>query len=233
MAWFRHKSEDLGLSSKEYGAPLNQNYQDATGSDDRNPTMLSSHQSSCGRVFYIGTSPANHNLVHLHPHLHPDGYTLDPPTYSARINLNQKPNVTVSRGSMRPENIIAAADFHKYSGKVDLTIRSQPIHMKSSSMGGKHTIDLPGLGECKWKLLLANASPELTDAAGRTLAKMDGAVSDYVWSGADNRLEVLVPLDDGTMDVVVVSAIVLWVNMKVTAELTKKSTAFGIGVAAG
>lgn len=184
-------------------------------------------------VLYFGISPADHNLVNLHSNLHPDGYPLDSPMYSARIDLNKKPNVTVARGGMRPENTIAGADFHKFSGKVDLTIRSQPVSMKASTMGGKYTVDIPGLGECRWKILKANSSPELTDATGKSLAKMDGAISDYVWNGPDNRLEIFAALNEATLDFVVVSAIVIWVNNKINAELIKKSTAFGIGAAVG
>ncbi|KAH8684125.1 hypothetical protein BGZ61DRAFT_455659 [Ilyonectria robusta] len=151
------------------------------------------------QVFLLRKSPNDPKLLVIHP----DGYPMSaPPLYSVRVT-SKKPNVTLSRGYMSPENIIGYATVHAFSSTNELSLRGQPMSMKQSMFGDKYSFTVPHMGNFKWKPSMFSGSHELYDGSGQKLAKLG---SGGLFS-SEKKLELMVPGDDFFMDLVVLTAI--------------------------
>ncbi|KAH7121410.1 hypothetical protein EDB81DRAFT_813901 [Dactylonectria macrodidyma] len=147
--------------------------------------------------FRIRKSPHDSKLLVIHPAGYPkDAY----PLYCIKPST-KKPNVTVSRGPMRPDTIVGYATLHSFSSKIDASVRGQPLPMKESTFSDKFTLEVPHLGTFKWKQSMFSGTLELFDSSGQKLARLGSAGT----FSSEKKLELMVPCDDFFMDIVVLS----------------------------
>lgn len=146
------------------------------------------------------------------------------PHYTAALSKTHKPHIKLSRGPSNPHEpstTLGTAVMHTFSSTTECTLPLTPpceFPVKESSLSGSFTLTHPALGSWKWKAnQLTGTSLELVDEAGTKVAKIKVTSGLSGLSGSKKkgkRLETYVPLQQGVLDVVVLSALVAMVGTR-------------------
>ncbi|KAF9895141.1 hypothetical protein FE257_000043 [Aspergillus nanangensis] len=143
-----------------------------------------------------------------------------PPAFSIETHSMSKPNVIAFRGPPHSSAPIGDARFHSFSSSVDVTVRGQPVHMKMSQLSGSFSIESPRGQKMKWHLSQSTGSSwTLRDASGANLAQLKS--HGIPGLGGEKRLDILVPCDEGLVELIVVTglaAVTLHKQIKQAAE---------------
>ncbi|KAI9041469.1 uncharacterized protein KD926_006865 [Aspergillus affinis] len=222
----------------------NYNYPPPLPHRPQNPYYNSNHNYNNNNMHYPPPSPQPYQpqtippstlTISSSPHdssltiLTPDS-NHSQPQYTAKINTSSKPQITLFRGSSsqqyqhHQQPPLGTAIMHTFSSTTDCTLISpqSSFPVKYSSMSGNFTLTHPVLGTCKWKAnQLTGTSLELVDGSGsgRKLAKIKvtsgmSALNPKKRKEKGKRLEILVPLPEPIMDVVVLSGLVAMVGTR-------------------
>jgi hypothetical protein len=182
--------------------------------------MAPSPVSQYGNRQVLSIARAKHNpdLVTLQLAGLPTNTT---PLYVARMNKNAKPQVVLFKGhDISLSNPISSANIHNMSWNTDLFVDGQPINMVYSQLSGNMTVHHPTLGDWRWKEnKLTGSSWDLTDAQGAQLAriKIGGLTL------KEKELELMIPCDEGVLDLVVMTAMVVKAINEATRDVVSET----------
>ncbi|KAG4413587.1 hypothetical protein IFR04_013289 [Cadophora malorum] len=174
----------------------------------------SSGGSPAASTFSIRSSP------HIPDHIvvHPLGYPADVPPVFTIVTSTSKPNVSIFRGHADPANKLGDAIMHTFSSTIDLNHRGQTASLKENSLSGNFTLVSP-IGKFKWGVnQITGTGLELKDSSGTKLASLRSA--GFPGSG-ERKLELVVPVDDIFLELIVLSAM--------TAKTSQKGTNDAVG----
>ncbi|KAL4892819.1 hypothetical protein BDV59DRAFT_178684 [Aspergillus ambiguus] len=173
------------------------------------------------RIFSLRSSSRDQNATALHLAGYPD-MTL--PVFSITVHNTSKPNLLLFRGAPNASSPIGSARFHSLSSTTDVTLRGEPIRMKTSALSGSFTIETPRQGSFKWHLnQLTGTALELDDCEGRKIASLKYNSFGF----GEKKLEIMVPCKEEFVEFIVMTGMVAKV---LTGRMTEGSAEAAGGI---
>lgn len=166
-------------------------------------------------VFTLCPSEWNPDLTAVHPANYPEGV---PPLYTVKISL-WGDKIVLYHGSLDSGVSIANAHLHTFSSTVDLSLRGEPVSMKSQ-MSGSFTVTSSHKGQFKWKVNPLTGTCTLQDHVGVKIAQLRS--SGFPDSGK-KKLNLLVPCNGFFLELILLSAMVVKVENNTISDALEEA----------
>lgn len=184
-------------------------------------SRLHSHPQQSGlgsgapNVLNLCPSEWNPDLIAVHPADYPEG---GPSLYTVKIS-SWGDEIVLFHGSLDSGVSIANAHLHTFSSTVDLSLRGEPVSMKSQ-MSGSFTVISPHTGQFKWKVSPLTGTCTFQDHVGVKIAQLRS--SGFPGSGK-KKLNLLVPCGGNLVELILLSVMVVRVENNTISDALEEA----------